>query len=258
VNVDAGANRLAHAATEIAVDWGLTLAQPFRHSCHAFVAPTTEGTVLKLTAPEDDEADHEAAALEFWGGDGAVRLVRRDPGSRAMLLERARPGFDISRLPEEAATAIAVEVATRLWQRAGEPFRWIGDHVPRWLDNAEAAAGAAAELIPLAGELCASLEIGRSVLIHGDLHHHNILDAGDRYLAIDPKPMLGEPEFDVPPFLWNPVDEGQVISRERTERRLAAFAAAGLDDERMRAWSVIRGAYLGVDGPDVEVLRELL
>jgi streptomycin 6-kinase len=96
------------------------------------------------------------------------------------------------------------------------------------------------------------------VLIHGDLHHHNILDAGDRHLAIDPKPMLGEPEFDVPPFLWNPVDDGRAISGERTERRLAAFAAAGLDEERMRAWSVIRGAYLAVDGPDVEVLRELL
>jgi hypothetical protein len=57
---------------------------------------------------------------------------------------------------------------------------------------------------------------------------------------------------------WNPVDEGRPISREGTERRLAAFAATGLDEERMRAWSVTRGAYLGVDDPDVEVLRELL
>jgi Aminoglycoside/hydroxyurea antibiotic resistance kinase len=65
-----------------------------------------------------------------------------------------------------------------------------------------------------------------SVFAH--LHQHNILDAGDRYLAIDPKPMLGEPEFDVPPFVWNPVDEGHAISRERTERRLAAFAPPGL------------------------------
>jgi streptomycin 6-kinase len=214
--------------------------------------------VLKLTSPRDDEADQEPDALELWSGDGAVRLLRRDTRSRAMLLERARPGTDLSKLAEEAATAIAVEVAARLWRRAGEPFRWIGDHVPRWLDNAKAAAGAATGLIPLARELYDSLEIGRSVLIHGDLHHHNILDAGDRYVAIDPKPMLGEPEFDVPPFLWNPADEGNAITRERTERRLAAFAAAGLDEGRMRAWCVIRGAYLGVDDRDVEVLRELL
>jgi hypothetical protein len=44
----------------------------------------------------------------------------------------------------------------------------------------------------------------------------------------------------------------------RTQRRLAAFAGAGLDEERMRAWSVIRGAYLGVDDADVAVLRALV
>ena len=61
------------------------------------------------------------------------------------------------------------------------------------------------ELIPLARELYSSLSPGDSILVHGDFHHHNILDAGGRHVAIDPKPMLGEPEFDVPPFLWNPI-----------------------------------------------------
>ena len=80
--------------------------------------------------------------------------------------------------------------------------------------------------------------------MHGDFHHHNILDAGTRYVAIDPKPMLGEPEFDVPPFLWNPL--GSRMTQEETERRLAAFAEASLDEARMRAWALIRGAYLDV------------
>jgi hypothetical protein len=57
--------------------------------------------------------------------------------------------------------------------------------------------------------------------------------------------MRGEPEFDLPPFLWNPADGGGEISLARTERRLAAFAGAGLDEERMRAWSVIRGPISG-------------
>ena len=76
------------------------------------------------------------------------------------------------------------------------------------------------------------------------LHHHNILDAGGRYVAIDPKPMLGEAEFDVPPFLWNAV--GSRMTVEATERRLDAFAVAGLDQARMRAWALVRGAYLTV------------
>ena len=57
--------------------------------------------------------------------------------------------------------------------------------------------------------------------MHGDFHHHNILDAGARYVAIDPKPMLGEPEFDVPSFLWNPLRYRMRL--DVTERRLAAF-----------------------------------
>ena len=41
--------------------------------------------------------------------------------------------------------------------------------------------------------------------MHGDFHHHNILASARGPLAIDPKPMLGEPEYDVPSFLWNPL-----------------------------------------------------
>jgi len=92
--------------------------------------------------------------------------------------------------------------------------------------------------------------------VHGDFHHHNILDAGGRHLAIDPKPMLGEPEYDVPSFLWNPLSYR--LRLDVTEQRLAAFAAAGLDEERMRAWSVIPGAYLGADDDEAEVLQALL
>ncbi len=157
---------------------------------------------------------------------------------------------------DEEATAIAVEVAVRLWRPAQRPFRWSGDHVPRWLDDAERSSGTGHRLLPLARELYASFEPGRSTLVHGDFHHHNILDAGGRHLAIDPKPMLGEPEYDVPSFLWNPLPYR--MRRDVTERRLAAFAAAGLDEERMRAWAVIRGAYLGADEEEAEVLRQLL
>jgi streptomycin 6-kinase len=64
------------------------------------------------------------------------------------------------------------------------------------------------------------------VLIHGDPHHDDILHAGDRYLAIDPTPMLGDPEFGVLLFIRNTVAEGHAISRERTEGWLAGFPEA--------------------------------
>ena len=247
---------LGSIAAEVAAEWGVELGPPFVLSRYSYVAPAGDGAVLKVTPAEDDESDEEADALELWGGDGAVRLLRRDRGRRALLIERARPGEDISGLPEDEATAVAVAVGTRLWRPAAEPFRWIGDHVPRWLDQAEASDQEGRELIPLARDLYAALELGRATLVHGDFHHHNIVRAGDRYLAIDTKAMLGEPEYDIPSFLRNPL--GTPMTLDRTERRLAAFALAGLDQERMRAWAVIRGAFLGSDEHDVEVLRALV
>jgi streptomycin 6-kinase len=68
-------------------------------------------------------------------------------------------------------------------------------------------------------------------------------------VAIDPKPYLADREYDVPAFLWNPLGN-QMEGRQRTERRIAAFVAAGLDDFRIRAWTVIRGAYLRPEHAD--------
>jgi streptomycin 6-kinase len=247
---------LERVAFEVAAEWGLELGPPFALSRYSFVAPAGEDAVLKVTPTENDESDEEVDALALWDGDGAVRLLRHDRGRRALLLERARPGNDISTLPDDEATAIAVEIGLRLWRPAGEPFRWLGDHVPRWLDAAERSNQEGRELIPLARELYGTLDVGRSTLVHGDFHHHNILDAGERFLAIDPKPMLGEPEYDVPSFLWNPLPYRMRL--DVTELRIAAFAAAGLDEHRIRAWTVIRGAYLRADPDEVRVLRALL
>jgi len=238
-------------AEAIAAEWGLELGAPFAMSNYSYVAPAGDDAVLKVAWDGDDESLHEAEALALWNGHGAVRLLRADKSRRALLEERALPGDDISELPDDEATAIAVDVATQLWVPAGEPYRWIGDHVPRWLDNDQG------ELTSLARELYASLDIGRDWLTHGDFHHHNILRHGDRFVAIDPKPYLGDREYDLFSFLRNPIAL-RMTDREQTERRIAAFVAAGLDDFRIRAWTVIRGAYLGLEPAEAALARSLL
>jgi streptomycin 6-kinase len=242
---------LEAVAREVAAEWGVELGERFALARYSYVATAGDDAVLKVTPPEDDESDEEAEALELWAGEGAVRLLRRDRSRRALLVERARPGDDIAELAEDEATRVAVATGLTLWRAAGEPFRWIGDHVPGWLENAEGH-----ELVPLARELYASLDVGHATLVHGDFHHHNILRSARGPLAIDPKPMLGEPEYDIPSFLWNPIPYRMRL--DVTERRLAAFAAAGLDEQRMRMWAVIRGAYLGADDDEIEVLRALV
>ena len=230
-------------ALEVARAWELELGDPFALSNVSYVAPAG-GAVLKVPWEGDDESLHEGDALELWNGDGAVRLVRRS--GRALLEERAVPGDDLSALPDDEATEIAVDVATRLWRRVGSPFRPVVPEVQRWLDNAEREGS---ELVPLARELLAELDPAADWLVHGDFHHHNILRHGDRFVAIDPKPYLADREYDLPPFLWNPLDN-RMEDPDQTQRRVAAFVAAGLDEFRIRAWTVIRGAYLRPDYAD--------
>jgi streptomycin 6-kinase len=241
----------AAKATALAVarEWGLELGQPFALSNVSYVAPAGSA-VLKVAWQGDDESLHEGDALELWGGDGAVRLLRRS--GRTLLEERALPGDDLSALSDAEATAIAIDVASRLWRRTGPPFRPVAPEVLRWLDEAEREGS---ELVHLARELLAGLDPGADWLVHGDFHHHNILRHDDRFVAIDPKPYLADREYDVPSFLWNPLGN-RLENREQTERRIAAFVAAGLDDFRIRAWTVIRGAYLRP--ADADRIRALL
>ena len=227
---------LEAAARDAAAAWEVELGEPFALALHSFAAPAGDAAVLKVVPERHWESDHEPDALAHWAGDGAARLVRHDRGRRAFLIERAVPGTDISELPDAEATAIAVDIGRRLWRPAGAPFLRVADELPRWLDEAEGELRAKAE------ELLAGMELRHDVLVHGDFHHHNILASARGHLAIDPQPFLGEPEYDVVPFLWNPLPIG--VRQELLGARLAAFAAAGLDEERMRAWMVIRGSYL--------------
>jgi streptomycin 6-kinase len=254
-------SRLAATAREVAAEWNLQLGEMIS-ARYSYVAFAGGDAVLKIVPVEDDESDHEADALALLDGDGAVRLLRHDRARRAMLLERATPGDDLSTLPEDEGMPVAVAAAKRFWRPAarGRPFRWIGDHIPRWLENAGEH-----DVVRIAKDLYASLNPSDTTLVHGDFHHHNLLRHGKRWVVIDPKPMVGEPEFDVPTFLWNPI--GHEPTRDYVERWIAAFAAAGHDADRIRAWAIIRGAYQGLPlspgeseetSPQLCVVRALL
>lgn len=238
-------------AEAVAAEWGLSLGEPFALSRYSYVAPVGDELVLKVAWAGDEESLHEDAALALWDGDGAVRLERADRSRRALLAERAVPGTDISELDEDEATAIAVDVATRLWRPAARPFRPVSDWIPGWLENAVTS------LTPLAREVWETLEPAAGWVTHGDFHHHNILRHGDRFVAIDPKPYLADREYDLFSFLRNPLSY-RMVDRERTERRIAAFVAAGLDDYRIRAWAIVRGAFLTDDEAELELLRSLV
>lgn len=254
--------RLEATARDIAAEWGLALGPQFPLAHYSFAAPAGEDAVLKIAPVEDDQADLEADALAFWNGDGAVRLLRHDRARRALLIERARPGTDAATVPEDEAVAAAIAVGRRIWREPpqGHAFRDLRAWVERWLPPDEAH-----ELVPVARRIFASMEIAARVVVHSDFHHFNLLRHGERWVAIDPKPAVGEPEFDVPAFLWNPFG-GAASTRARTESRIRAFTDAGLDGDRIREWAIVRGVCDGLPlagsgsegGPQLRVVRELL
>ena len=193
--------------------------------------------VLKIQWPHR-ESEHEAAALELWAGDGAVRLLAHDADRHALLLERCRPGNYLgSRDPDEALDVL-IELLPRLWKPAGEPFRTLTEEAEWWVgylptqpierDLLDAATEALEELAPTQGE---------QVLLHQDLHGGNVLSAErEPWLAIDPKPLVGEREFGLASIIRSfELGHSERAVRHRLDRLTSEL---GLDRERARKWAL--------------------
>jgi streptomycin 6-kinase len=249
--------RLAQAC---AAAWDLELEAPFTGGVAALVVPAGE-RVLKLN-PDDPESEHEAAALAHWAGRGAVRLLAHDPARRALLLERCRPGEQLWALEDEdAANAAAAGVLEALWRppAPGHPFRTLAGEARRWLLVLPARWAALGRPCPKAVldeglAWLAQPPAGPEVVLHQDLHGGNVLRQGGGWLAIDPKPLVGEPAFDLASLLRDrrPALAADPAPRRRMQRRLDVLAdATGLDRERLRGWGLAHSLTWGIEAGGV-------
>ena len=241
---------------DVADRWELRLGEPYPLSFN-YVARATraDGTpaVLKLTPPAG-ELRFEVTALRHFGGSGAVRLLAADGRAGAARLERAEPGELLTALQardDEAATRVAAEVGIRLHRPPSEPLRTVEDWARAafgWLRGRYGGGTGPlpAELLDRAeaehAELVASS--GPPVLLHGDLHHDNILTSDRGWLAIDPHGVLGEPAYEAGPLLRNPIGLGARPDLETVlARRVPVLAEAyGVAAERIRGWGRAHGA----------------
>jgi streptomycin 6-kinase len=228
--------RLRRIAESAAQAWGVPLGPRIETGRYSYVAFAGDDAVVKVIPEEDEQAAHTVDALQLWNGDGAVRLLRHDESRRVLLLERVRPGTEASAVSEDQAIAAAIAVGRRIWVAppTSHAFRPIAALVEGWLDALPAHA-----LTETARSLFAEIRPRTDVVVHADFHHHNLLRRDGEWVTIDPQPHIGEPEFDVPAFLWNPLSS--IATPERTHERIAAFARAGLDAERIRRWTIVRG-----------------
>ena len=244
-------DRLPRLATELVDEWELRRDGWAMHGYCSLVVPALtedhEAVVLKLAFDGDDESEHEALGLQHWHGEGAVRLLRADPHRRALLLERLHP-TDLSGLWDLEACEVVAGLYPRLHRPALPQLRPLTSYVERWLDQLDALR----RVMPVPPRMVdQALALGRDlvsdpasvrVVIHGDLHYANVL-AADRepWLAIDPKPMNGDPHYEVPPLLWNRWEEMAGDVRGGIRRRFHTVVdGAGLDEARARDWAIVR------------------
>ncbi|GAA2548481.1 aminoglycoside phosphotransferase family protein [Streptomyces fimbriatus] len=224
--------------------WDLRITGAPRHGVSALVLPVdrADGTpaVLKLQL-RDEETAGEPVALRLWDGDGAVRLLDHDEPTGTLLLERLDASRVLAHQPDvhEAVLVIARLLARLNTTPAPEGMRRLGDIAPSLLERASSARNRVPD--PAARRIVADCAAAvREVadepgdrLLHWDLHYENVL-AADRapWLAIDPKPLAGDPGFELWPALINRFDADDVGWRFD-----AMTDVLGLDRERARAWT---------------------
>ncbi len=256
---------LPRLAEECAERWSIRLGEPFGQGHVSLAVPATlsDGgqAVLKLNFPED-ESTREADALAHWRGEGAVRLLEVDRERNALLLERADPGTSLwEEADDEEATLIAASVLRRLWLRPppdGHPFRLLAAETESWTAQIRAdweALGRPFESRLVDAAEASARELAGSqpklVVCHQDLQGSNMLRAKrEPWLAIDPKPIVGEPAFDVASLLrdrrWS-IDPGII------QRRLDLLAAElALERHRMQGWGLVHALRWGVGSKKID------
>jgi len=247
---------------QLAREWSLAVEDTFetQTSVICYVNRQGQSLVLKVVKQEGDEWNG-GAALDAFNGNGVVRVFDHEPG--AMLLERLDPATSLSHeQDDDRATKILAEVIGKM------PKRQAADNIPtveewgrgfnRYLDkhDKQIPTRLVKSARDLFAELCASQR--ERHLLHGDLQHYNVLlDANRGWLAIDPKGVIGETEYEIGAALRNPIERPELfLSPAIIKRRLEQFSnGLGLNYERMLAWScaqaTLSAIWLIEDGDSV-------
>jgi streptomycin 6-kinase len=200
------------------------------------------GVPAMLKIAREEEERRGGALMAWWAGDGAAKVLAAH--GEALLLERAAGPRSLTAMvsdgQDDEATRILCDVAARLHApRAGAP----PDLVPltRWFEALAPAARTYGGLLAQADSMAQALlaDPRDVVVLHGDIHHGNVLDGGERgWLAIDPKGILGERTFDFVNILRNP-DAETALALGRFNRQVEVLAAAASTErQRLVDWTL--------------------
>jgi streptomycin 6-kinase len=202
--------------------------------------------ILKIAGGAEERLG--AALMTWFEGDGAAEVLAMD--DPALLMERARGPRSLAIMArsgqDDESTLVLCQTLARLHalRRAPPPPSLVPLNI--WFralpEAAERQGGVLAAAWRIAQTHLASPQDQRP--LHGDLHHDNVLDGGDRgWLAIDPKGLIGERGFDYANIVCNPDIETAAAPGALMRRARIIVAEADLDLTRYLGWVL---AYAGL------------
>jgi streptomycin 6-kinase len=263
---------------ECAQRWQLQILPPLPRLSFHYIAPVMRAdgsrAILK-TCSLTDEFPTGTLALRYCAGQSMVRLLEFDEVNEVALLEYLEPGTTLSPfVPErdEQATSILATVMKRIWRPApvGQSFptveKWARG-LSRLRERYQGGNGPfPAHLLDEAETLFHDLpgSAGPALLLHGDLHHENVLLAGDAWKAIDPKGVIGDPGYEVGAMMYNPLGWIHLVSdpRRLIARRVDQLAEElAMDRARVRGWGLaqcVLSAWWSIEDSDEDPPQDVL
>lgn len=232
--------------------WDLKVLPPYKLT-YNYVAPAERAdgstAVLKIGIPGDEGVLHEMHALQVFDGNGAVQLYEVDEPNLTMLLEKVTPGDMLISLKDDTErVSILAEVIKKIDKPVHVPnnFPTIADWAKGFDRLRERNNGTSGpfdkNLFEKAEAIYKSYvpDIHKDYLLHGDLHEENVLLSDRGWLAIDPKGIIGIPEFETAMFLNDPFSDmpHENNHKEIVIRRIEQFADVLQFDKRIiRDWA---------------------
>jgi streptomycin 6-kinase len=245
-------------------EWGIAVGDAYSDSTEALVAAATceDGTpaVLKLLVPRsDDAAANEITVLRLTAGEGCVRLLRDDASRGALLLERLGPSLHELELPILRRHEILCSTAMRVWRPApgcGLPTgaakcRWLADFITATWEELDhpCSEHAVDHALACARRRAEAHRDEQAVLVHGDVHQWNALQAPDGFKLVDPDGLHAEAEYDLGIIMReDPLD---LLDGDPHERARWLAARTGLDAVAIWEWGVVERVSTGLLGTKV-------
>lgn len=240
-------------------DWSMRVGRSFRGGTEAYVAEAelADGAlaVLKLLVPRaDNDPASEIAAFELANGEGLARLYRHDLARSALLLERLGRPLAAVGLPLEQRHDVLCALLQQIWRpvrgvrfmTGAEKGRWLVNFIrEKWeLLGRPLPERVVAHALACAERRIAAHDAARAVLVHGDLHDQNVLEApGGCFKAIDPDGLAAEPEYDLGILMR---EDSRALEGDGRARARALAARTGLDAEAIWEWGVVERVSSGL------------